>query len=112
MAVQPEEPEADGDPAVEVPSAVMAATLPTSIKKIQDFPHACLTLSEAATWGSPEGSDRDDTDAPPSDADEVVSLTDIDDDWAVHNQSPELFQDPADAAEFDNDQAPASTVPA
>ena len=113
MALQPEEPEAgDGDPAVEVPSAGMAATLPTSIKKIQDFPHACLTLSEAATWGSPEGSDRDDTDAPPSYADEVVSLTDIDDDWAVHNQSPELFQDLADAAEFDNDQAPASTVPA
>ena len=52
---------------VEEELAVVSATrvrqLPASPQKLKEFPHACLAISDAATWGSPSSYDTD-TDVP------------------------------------------------
>ena len=90
---QPPEPEEEVQqvneismPAVNPVSACAAVPL--------DLPHACLTLSEAATWGSAEPSVATDTEAPASDEESMPSLLhgsdteefnpfDSDDEWPV-----------------------------
>ena len=53
-----------------------------------EHPHACLTLSEGATWGSAPQSELTDTDVPPSEDDAMTPGSDddnldFDDEWVV-----------------------------
>ena len=60
---------------------------------LKELPHARLTLSEAATWGTGDLSNESDTDVPATDdaisdwdALSAISSDDVDDGWAVANQ--------------------------
>ena len=80
--------------------AVAANTRMINVSPVQrslEHPHACITLSDAATWGSADPSEITETDVPPTDNDDdVLTLVDenqsdeeffIDDEWVVHGGS-------------------------
>jgi hypothetical protein len=77
------------DESVNVPVPTASSATDT-YRILREHPHACLTLSEAATWGSTEESVFTETEVPASD-DQNTDISDseisLDDDWAVHNNS-------------------------
>ena len=78
----------------------------------RECPHACITLSEAGTWGSAEQdwSEAGSTEEPASD-DSVVEYSgegeepsfEIDDDWAVQGGTTDPEQLPGDSHEVVDD---------
>ena len=78
--------------------AVAAKTRMTNpVRRSLEHPHACITLLDAATWGSADPSEITETDVPPTENDDdVLTLVDenqsdeeffIDDEWVVHGGS-------------------------
>ena len=76
-------------------TAIIQPTQPSNpCQKFLEHPHACLTLSEAATWGSTDLSEITETDVPSSERDDFVDTSDdfdedtiLDDEWVVHGGS-------------------------
>ena len=65
---------------------------PSYLERFREHPHACITLSDAGTWGSAEQDDSDSgsTEEPNSEDSTLESATDsedlsvvMDDDWAI-----------------------------
>ena len=69
-----------------------------------EHPHARITLSEAATWGSADQSEGTTTEAPASEEDEELALVDssddeeidFDDEWVVHGGLAENLEPSGD----------------
>ncbi len=94
----------DGEPlvvsrAVQLHNGPLSGVLsssPTAIspEKLREYPHACIALSDVATWGS--HSTMSDTEAPSS-SDELLSFEgqsdeeiDLDDEYVIHGGTPEV----------------------
>jgi len=81
----------------------------TKYNKFKDYPHACLALSDAATWGSAP-SQISDTDVP-STSDELTALGDsdldvefdFDDEYVCHSLPSGRVEDFSDSTEHPNE---------
>ena len=123
----PPEPVVDsaepGEQAILAPDVSLASRIqfdyapedvPTS-DKLREHPHACIALSEEATWGSLSSGPQSDTDVPSShgddqDLDATDWEQDLDDGWVVQGGVSPAVESRGESASDDTSEPPPEPI--